>query len=386
MNCYGPDSQTVLRCLQSKSTREIISAVELHLSNGNISSIFGPVDDSFLGSNDQFLGNPIEILRQGKFNTRIGFMIGQNADDGSQIMFHLRRNLDRLNARDLKYFVENTIIPVSLLPYKELSRSQIVQQLVAFQYFPTVTGAATQSDREDMLESLSSFLTDSYYLSPIKETLDILSSTGATVYSFVNSQRVAGLYNRSRTSAGAGTEMLYLFGPTQFARLTGSPMSVADREVSLRVQDLLVPFIEQGSPPTVFQWPRYSAEAADYMEINTLTLGRKYQQKQTQFWLNLLPSLGLLGTTTAPPPTETAAPSESVDVYSTLTWLLLAVVLLLLILLAALWVAGRKRMRTSSNFPLGSGLGGASCIETRGPRPGSGPRSRWRESVTNINM
>ena len=117
MNCYGPDSQTVLRCLQSKSTREIISALELHLSDGNISSTFVPVDDSFLDKNDQFLGNPVESLRMGKFNTRMSFMVGQNEDDGSQIMFHLRKNLDRHNTKDLKYFVDNIIIPVSLLPY-----------------------------------------------------------------------------------------------------------------------------------------------------------------------------------------------------------------------------------------------------------------------------
>jgi hypothetical protein len=34
-----------------------------------------------------------------------------------------------------------------------------------------------------------------------------------------------------------------------------------------------------------------------------------------------------------------------VDVYSTLTWLLLAVVLLLLVLLALLWVNGRRHNR-----------------------------------------
>ena len=387
VNCYGANSQTVLRCLQSKSIRELISAMELHISDGNISSIFGPVDDSFLDKRGQFIGNPIVNLRQGRFNTRMSFMIGQNEDDGSQIMFHLRRNIDRLNARDLKYFVENTIIPTSLLPYGDLARSQIVQQLVQYQYFPTtVNDEGTRGDRETLLDSLSSFLTASYYLAPIKDTMDVLSLAGATVYSFVNRQVVAGYYNRSRTSAGAGTDMLYLFGPTQFARLTGNPMTLQDREVSLRVQDLIVPFIEQGSPPASFRWPRYSMQGEEYMEINTITLGRRYKEKQTQFWLKLIPSLGLLATTTVSSPTESIPLSDSVDVYSTLTWLLLAVVLLLLILLAALWVAGRKRMRTSSNFTLGSGLGGSSCIETRGPRPGSGPRSRWRESVTNINM
>ena len=231
VNCYGPNSQTVLNCLQSKSTREIISALELHLSDGNTSSIFAPVDDSFMGRNDQFLGNPIENFRQGRFNKRMSFMIGQNEDDGSEILFHLRKHLDRLNTRDLKYFIDNTIIPVSLLPYDDLSRSQIVQQLVAFQYFPTVGADATRGDRGNMLESLVTFLTDSSYLSPLRETVDILSSTGATVYSFVNSQTVAGLYNSylNRSIAGAGSELLFLFGPTQFARLTGTPMTLTER-------------------------------------------------------------------------------------------------------------------------------------------------------------
>ena len=38
----------------------------------------------------------------------------------------------------------------------------------------------------------------------------------------------------------------------------------------------------------------------------------------------------------------------------------------------------RKRQQTESMFTLGSGIGGSSCIESRGPgRPGTGPRGRW---------
>ena len=54
-----------------------------------------------------------------------------------------------------------------------------------------------------------------------------------------------------------------------------------------------------------------------------------------------------------PPPPSPSPLGGSVDVYSTLTWLLLAVVLLLLILLAALWVAARRRARSSSGEPHG---------------------------------
>ena len=45
-------------------------------------------------------------------------------------------------------------------------------------------------------------------------------------------------------------------------------------------------------------------------------------------------------------------------------------------------------------FTLGSGLGstlgqsalGPSCRETSGPRPGSGPRATWRDSLANYKL
>ena len=107
-----------------------------------------------------------------------------------------------------------------------------------------------------------------------------------------------------------------------------------------------------------------------------------------------------------PPPPFPGAPLASVDVYSTLTWLLLAVVLLLLILLASLWVAARRRARSSSGglpyrvskgrttddhtppvFTLGSGLGSTlGAREVPGPRPGSGPKATWRDSLANYKL
>ena len=50
-------------------------------------------------------------------------------------MFYLRRNFDRLNTRELKYFLDNTLIPVSLQKYETLVTSPFIQQLLSFQYF-----------------------------------------------------------------------------------------------------------------------------------------------------------------------------------------------------------------------------------------------------------
>ena len=51
------------------------------------------------------------------------------------MMFYLQRNFERLNTRDLKYFLDNTLIPVSLQKYDTLVTSPFIQQLLSFQYF-----------------------------------------------------------------------------------------------------------------------------------------------------------------------------------------------------------------------------------------------------------
>ena len=40
VNCYVSNSYEVLRCLQRKSTEDILSALESHLANGNLTNIF----------------------------------------------------------------------------------------------------------------------------------------------------------------------------------------------------------------------------------------------------------------------------------------------------------------------------------------------------------
>ena len=281
------------------------------------------------------------------------------------------------------------MLPVSLQKYDPLVRSPFIQQLLAFQYF-TNSGSERFEDKASLLESLQIYLTDSYYSSPIRETLDLMVDARATkIYSFVNSYKDIA---QSSSPLVRPTSRLIsltplLFGPSQFDLQTDSGprgVSRAFRAASTNVQDAIVPFIEGGEPQADLRWPRYTGQSHDYVEINTLRLRRGYKDKNATFWLELLPRLSsiLEDEATAPPVPVT----DETEVYSTLTWLLLATVLLLLVLLAVSWVLGRRRQRTESVFTLGSGLGGSSCIETRGPRPGSGPRGRWRETLTSNRM
>ena len=388
VDCYGSNSYEVLRCLQRKSTEDILSALESHLANGNITNIFAPVADTFLNTNDQFLGDPLERLKRGEINRRISYMFGENEEDGAEILYFLRPTLDKFRStRELKYFIDNTILPVSLQKYDQLVRSPFIQQLLAFQYF-TSSSSDRFEDKTSLLESLQIFLTDSYYSSPIRETLELMVDARAKLYSFVNSHKVTAQSSSllSRPTSGPSSLTALLFGPSQFDLQTGSGPQGPDRgfrAASVNVQDALVPFIERGEPQADLRWPRYTGQSQDYVEVNTLRLRRRYKEKNATFWLELLPRLSSIIEEEA---TVSPEPKTETEVYSTLTWLLLATVLLLLVLLAVSWVLGRRRQRTESVFTLGSGLGGSSCIETRGPRPGSGPRGRWRETLTNNRM
>ena len=276
INCYGPTSQAVLNCLQSKNAREIVSALEGHLSSGNISSIFGPVSDTFLNFNDQFIGDSVSRLARGEVDRRISFMIGENEADGSEIMYFLRKTLDRLNTRDIRYFIDNTLIPVSLLKYDTLVTSPFIQQLISFQYF---SSQQSLDDKFSLLESIETFLTDSYYVAPIRETLEALARSGANVFSFVNNHPVRQQWNSytNKPEAGAGSVLALLLGQRQFEVQTGSGMRGLDRQSSINVQDGLVPFIERSEPLTDLRWSRYTPQTKQYMVINNLRTNNEYK-------------------------------------------------------------------------------------------------------------
>ena len=278
VNCNGPTSRAVLTCLQAKNAREIISALESHLSTGNISHIFAPVQDTFLAPADQFIGNSINDLDRGLVNRRTTFMIGENEDDASEIMIFFRRNFDRLNARDVKYFVDNTLIPVSLQKYPNLINSAFIRQLLSFQYFPTQVSGVSPSGKEDLLESVQTFLTDNYYAAPTRDFINKLGSGQATVYSFVNTHRIKEIDGYlTGQYAGASSIIALLFGGKQFELQTGLRMQGVDREVSNRVHNAIVPFIDNGQPDSLLRWPRYTLQNKHYLEVNSLRLYTQYK-------------------------------------------------------------------------------------------------------------
>ena len=278
VNCYGPNSRAVLRCLQAKNAREIVSAVESHLASGNISNIFAPVADSFLNTNDQFIGDSLERLRRGDVDRRITYMIGENSADGSEMMNYLRRNFDRLETRDVMYFVENTLVPVSLLRYGSLVASPFIQQLISFQYFPAPAPGLPEV-RQPLLESVQTFLTDSYYAAPLRETLDLLARAGAAVYNFANTHAVRPQLQAvvTRPQPGAAAVTALLLGARQFELETGTALGSRDREAAVKVQDALVPFIERGEPQADLRWPRYTLQNKHYLEVNSLRIYTEYK-------------------------------------------------------------------------------------------------------------
>ena len=204
----------MLACLQGKTVRQLLGALEQHLATGNLSDIFSPVSDIFLRPQDQFLGDPEAALRQGRLGRGIAYMLGETEEDGAEILSHWQRNIGRLSARDLRYFVSNTVIPVALQPYRQLERSERVRELLLFQYFPDLEAA----DRQEVLESLSTLLTESSYLAPTRDTLTSLASARAPVHHFTFSQpgpRPAAGGPLNRTVVGGEAALLYLLGPAQ---------------------------------------------------------------------------------------------------------------------------------------------------------------------------
>ena len=426
-DCVRSSSSSVLACLQALSVRQLLGSLEQHLATGNLTDIFAPVADVFLRAQDQFLGDPEATLRQGRMPRGLSFMLGESEEDGVEVLQHWQRNFQRLGARDLRYFIENTVVPVSLQPYAELERSQRVRELLLFQYFPDLE----TSTKREVLESLATLLTDSAYLAPTRDTLQTLASARAPVYHFTFSQRgprlsAGGPLNR--TVVGGEAALGFLLGPAQISRASGRPASGAEREVCARVADLLVPWIESGAPSSSVGWPAHTARGEDYMQLNSIAAGRRYRTRQASFWLQLLPRLATLSlevglclsvvtlnlypdelcrsqqvlseehpcpvwTSTRPSPGSSLPSSSSSSFFSPLSgWLLGEGPARHQVTME--WPSFEADTNLVPVFTLGSGLGstlgqsalGPSCRETPGPRPGSGPRATWRDSLANYKL
>ena len=298
-DCVRSSSSAVLACLQAQSVRQLLGALEQHLSTGNLTDIFAPVADTFLRAEEQFLGSPEVTLRQGRLGRGLTYMLGETEDDGTEVLLHWRRNIRRLGARDLRYFIENTVIPVALQSFPSLEGSQRVRQLVMFQYFPDLDSAT----RREVLESLATLLSESAYLAPTRDTLQALSSARAPVYHFTFTQRSPRLEAGgplNRTVVGGEAALTFLLGPAQVARSAGRAVSGAEREVCARTADLVVPWLETGAPASSVGWPAYTTRGQDYMQLNSVAVGRRYRARQADFWLRLLPGLASLNPEVSP--------------------------------------------------------------------------------------
>ena len=292
-DCVRSSSPAVLACLQGKTVRELLGALEQHLASGNLSDIFAPVADTFLRAEDQFLGDPEAAFRQGRLPRGLAYLVGETEEDGAEVVRHWRSTLRRLGARDMRYFVEQTVIPGVLQPWPALGTSQRVKELLLFRYFPGLETAGPQ----EVLEQLVTLLTESGFLAPTRDTLQALAQARAPVHHFTFSQRSPRLEAGgplNRTVVGGEAALLYLLGPQQVGRAAGRASTSAEREVCARVAEVVVPWLETGAPSSSLGWAPHSARGEDYLQVDSRALGRRYRARQAAFWLELLPKLASL--------------------------------------------------------------------------------------------
>ncbi len=168
LGCTGTDTDGLLNCLRFQDTNRITQASYRVSDYFNGTDVFGPVIDSFLPKDLQYIArSPWEALERGEF-PRIPVITGISSKDGllmiSKLLFliilHIptmhghahenrlivserRSQLYRMTPVQLKETFENDLIP-QLLERSRLNRNWlVVKEVVKFAF---ITGASNDSE------------------------------------------------------------------------------------------------------------------------------------------------------------------------------------------------------------------------------------------------
>ncbi|XP_059097691.1 cholinesterase-like [Tigriopus californicus] len=402
LGCSFYDSRTLLSCLQGKRVSDIVSAVDDMIRDGNTSAIFGPVVDNYLPSTSRFFEISPEIALERGLYKKIPMLSGLVFDDGVLMAYFLKEIIDRLSIRDLRNFVDSTLIPATINQLSAIGDKVVPRDVISFQYFGQYLDAR---DKSKVFDDIIDFYNEAYFMAPLERQMNLIHSSGGQIHFYLNTYRSADIFGNqlNRTTASHGSDLLYLFGPEMYQKFfIRRFQSFAEERLSRNLKTIFGNFISSGTPIANLLWKEYTVNGKDFFDISSNAPGRNFRDKAYQFWYNYLPRLNeyiedLVENPNYGDGPEIARLGLDCNTYITFTWLLLAAILVLFVLLIAMaWMIYRKPPEkdflsfaepTQSVFSLGARSSARSFDPGTSFRvPPQTTRSRWRESVTTYKL
>ena len=198
LGCRSHSSdQELLDCLRSRDVGDILQAFSRHQQDLNTTELFGPVVDTFLPTEQAFLGkDPQVALQKGDFN-KIRVITGVAEGEGVG-MLSVIRNLGRKSYDDLAHFFLTASIPRAVDFYGFHAAWQAVYRTIRYHYFDKVQN----KDKAGMLEQMLAFYTDAYYKAPHDHLVNGLIRNNVPTYIYRYAYATSDPFNNVLNTTG----------------------------------------------------------------------------------------------------------------------------------------------------------------------------------------
>ncbi|XP_073990072.1 carboxylesterase 4A isoform X2 [Rhodnius prolixus] len=270
LGCLSRRPYSVLSCLRSKSSSEILKAYETQYMNGNWSELPLPVVDKFLPEIEQYLPiKPIEALKKGDF-LKIPVITGVTRNEGSLVVSQLTDLLQH-GYSQLKHLFVTSVIP-SILSKYNFTNSHNIKELKAILNWYYID-SIKEGDVMALITKLIDIYSDTQFRAPHMRQLlylsDITNNPRNTVYAYEFDQEDNHLYrNLNISGSGHGEELLMLFSPSLIKSIGRLRLTSSEERLSNMMKRYWLEFIRKGNIGANgygVSWKRYSSAENNYI-------------------------------------------------------------------------------------------------------------------------
>ncbi|CAH1407449.1 unnamed protein product [Nezara viridula] len=264
LGCIGK-SRSVLACLKTKSSAELLKAFETQYMNGNWSDLPLPVVDNFLYAQDQYLPlDPLTALKSGNM-TKIPILTGITSHEGAVTMSQWN-DLEQQGFSQLKHLFLSSIIPSVAKKYNFHNNSNFEEILTVLKGF--YLDQIKNGEVNNLINTILNFYSDSQYKAPHMKQISYLAAktnkNPGIVYAYLFEQEVNHLYRHLNISgSGHGEDLLFLFGPSIINNIHRVRFTPAEERLGAIMKRFWIDFIRKGrisANPVAFgvSWTEYS--------------------------------------------------------------------------------------------------------------------------------
>ncbi|XP_026319419.1 carboxylesterase 1C [Hyposmocoma kahamanoa] len=313
LGCSSDTDQEILQCMRARSIADIMSLY----SKVNRSNNLQPIPDDFLPEAEQFLPTPLSVaLSAGKQPMQLDVILGttdlddinSNGDD-----------YDELLSRGGSYIAEyaNTKAIPEILRMFSLHRSEalpLLLQAIRWEYWGAGTRGQEVKDTLESLEALARMKSSAKWGAGGALLAARLARRVSRLYVYRYTRPGINIHGRRYNFTGAvhGTDLVALLGDALMLQIARRPTTQEEKRFSTNFRKYIANFIKFGSPAPEEEWQRYKVGNAHIHEIKDLNIDDGVcSTKEAAFWLQYLPQLSNLLSTTGKTEQLTSEKGES---------------------------------------------------------------------------